>query len=47
MPARAGIAQGGLALFMFAALSVSARAAETAPPATAAPPAARGRRRAR
>jgi uncharacterized protein len=40
MPARAGIAQGGLALFMFAALSVSARAADTTPPATAAPPAA-------
>ena len=40
MPARAGIAQGGLALFMFAALSVSARAADTTPPATPAPPAA-------
>jgi uncharacterized protein len=40
MPARAGIAQGGLALFMFAALSVSARAADATPPATAAPPAA-------
>ncbi len=33
MPARAGIAQGGLALFMFATLSVSARAADTTPPA--------------
>jgi hypothetical protein len=40
MPARAGIAQGGLALFMFAALSVSAKAADTTPPATPAPPAA-------
>ncbi len=40
MPARARIAQGGVALLMFAALSVSARAAGTAPPATAAPPAA-------
>ena len=40
MPARAGIAQGGLALFMFAALSVSARAADTTPPAAPAPPAA-------
>jgi uncharacterized protein len=40
MPARAGIAKG-LALFLFAALSVSARAADTTPaapaPATAAP----------
>jgi hypothetical protein len=40
MPARAGIAKGRLALFMFAALSVSARAAETTPPAAPAPPAA-------
>jgi hypothetical protein len=40
MPARAGIAQGGLALFMFAALSVSATAANTTPPATPATPAA-------
>jgi hypothetical protein len=40
MPARAGIAQGGLALFMFAAFSVSARAADTTPPAAPAPPAA-------
>ena len=40
MPARAGIAQGGLALFMFAALNVSARAADTTPPATPAAPAA-------
>ena len=40
MPARAGIAQGGLALFMFAALSVSARAADTTPPAAPAAPAA-------
>jgi hypothetical protein len=31
MPARAGIAQGRLAVFMFAALSVSAQAADTAP----------------
>jgi uncharacterized protein len=37
MPARAGIAKGRLALFLFAALSVSARAAETTPPATPAP----------
>jgi uncharacterized protein len=37
MPARAGIAQGGLALLMFAALSVSAKAADTTPPATPAP----------
>jgi uncharacterized protein len=35
MPARAGIAQGGLALLMFAALSVSARAADTTPPPAA------------
>jgi uncharacterized protein len=40
MPARAGIAKGRLALFMFAALSVSARAADTTPPAAPAPPAA-------
>jgi hypothetical protein len=40
MLACAGIAQGRLALFMFAALSVSARAAETTPPAAPAPPAA-------
>ena len=40
MPARAGIAQGGLALFMFVALSVSAKAADTTPPAPPAPPAA-------
>jgi hypothetical protein len=44
MPARAGIAQGGLALFMFAALNVPARAADTtspaAPAATAPAPAA-------
>jgi uncharacterized protein len=40
MPARAGIDQGGLALFMFAALSVSAKAADTTPPAAPAPPAA-------
>ena len=37
MPARAGIAKGRLALFMFAALSVSARAADTTPPAAPAP----------
>ncbi len=40
MPARAGIAKVGLAMFMAAALSVSARAAETTPPkapASAAP----------
>jgi uncharacterized protein len=36
MPARAGIAKG-LALFLFVALSGSARAAETAPPAAPAP----------
>jgi uncharacterized protein len=40
MPARAGIAQGGLALFMFAVLSVSAKAADTTPPAAPATPAA-------
>ena len=33
MPARAGIAKGRLAFFMFAALSVSAKAADTTPPA--------------
>lgn len=37
MPARAGIAKGRLALFLFAALSVSARAAGTTPPAAPAP----------
>jgi len=37
MPARA---KGLLALFVFAALSVSAKAADTTPPATPAPPAA-------
>ncbi|HTZ67414.1 MAG TPA: DUF2059 domain-containing protein [Roseiarcus sp.] len=37
MPARAGIAKGRLALILFAALSVSARAAETTPPAAPAP----------
>ena len=37
MPARAGIAKGRLALFIFAALSVSARAADTTTPATPAP----------
>ena len=40
MPARAGIAKGRLALIIFAALSVSARAADTTPPAAPAPPAA-------
>jgi hypothetical protein len=40
MPARAGITLGPLALFMFAALSVSALAADTTPPATPAVPAA-------
>jgi hypothetical protein len=40
MPARAGIAQGHLALALFAALSVSAQAAETTPPAAPAAPAA-------
>lgn len=43
MPARAGIAKGRLALVVFAALTVSASAAETTPPAAqapAAPPAA-------
>jgi hypothetical protein len=39
MPARAGIAQGRLALFMFAALSVPAQAADTSPPAAPAAPA--------
>jgi uncharacterized protein len=37
MPARVGIATGRLALFLFAALSVPARAAETTPPAAPAP----------
>jgi hypothetical protein len=37
MPARVGIAKVRLALFMFAALSVSARAAGTSPPAAPAP----------
>jgi uncharacterized protein len=37
MPARVGMAKGRLALFLFAALSVSARAAETTPPAAPAP----------
>jgi uncharacterized protein len=37
MPARAGIAKGLLAFILFAALGVSARAAETTPPATPAP----------
>ncbi|HXE23822.1 MAG TPA: DUF2059 domain-containing protein [Roseiarcus sp.] len=37
MPARARIAKGRLALIMFAALSVPAGAAETAPPAAPAP----------
>jgi uncharacterized protein len=40
MPARAGIVQGGLALFMFALMSVSAQAADTTPPAAPAPPVA-------
>jgi uncharacterized protein len=40
MPVRAGIAQGRLALFMFAVLSVSAKAADTTPPAAPATPAA-------
>ena len=40
MSARAGIARARLALFLFAALSVSARAAETAPPAAPAAPGA-------
>jgi uncharacterized protein len=42
MSARAGIAKGRLALFMFVVLSVSAKAADTTPPAApaAAPPAA-------
>jgi hypothetical protein len=39
MPARAGIAQGRLALFMFAALSLSAQAADTTPPAASPAPA--------
>jgi hypothetical protein len=37
MPARAVITQGCLAVFMFAALSVSARAADATPPVTPAP----------
>ncbi len=37
MPVRAGIAKGRLALFMFAALSASARAADTTPPTAPAP----------
>jgi uncharacterized protein len=37
MPARAGITLSPLALFMFAALSVSAQAADTTPPAAPAP----------
>jgi hypothetical protein len=37
MPARAGIAKGRLAVFIFAALSLSARAADTTPPAAPAP----------
>jgi uncharacterized protein len=37
MPARAGTTRGRLALFMFAALSVSARAADATPPAAPAP----------
>jgi uncharacterized protein len=37
MPARAAIAKGRLALILFAALSVPAGAAETAPPAAQAP----------
>jgi uncharacterized protein len=37
MPARAAITQGCLAVFMFAALSVSARAADATPPAAPAP----------
>jgi uncharacterized protein len=37
MPARAGIAKGCLALVLFTALSVSARAADTSPPAAPAP----------
>ncbi len=40
MPARVGIAHGRLALFLFAALSVSAQAAETMQPAAPAAPAA-------
>jgi uncharacterized protein len=39
MPARATIARGRLALVLFAALSLSARAAETTPPAAPAAPA--------
>jgi hypothetical protein len=37
MPARAGITLGRLALFIFAILSASARAADTTPPAAPAP----------
>jgi hypothetical protein len=37
MPARAGITKGHLALILLAALSVSARSAETTPPAVPAP----------
>jgi hypothetical protein len=37
MPARAGITQGCLALVIFAALSVSAQAADTTPPAATTP----------
>jgi len=37
MPARAGITKGRLALILLAALSVSARSAETTPPAAPAP----------
>ena len=40
MPARAGIAQGRFALVILAALSLSAKAAETTPPAPPTPPAA-------
>ena len=40
MPIRAGIVRGHIALVMFAVLSVSARAADTTPPAAAAAPAA-------
>jgi hypothetical protein len=40
MPVRAGIVRGRLALVMFAALSVSAQAADTTPPAAPAAPAA-------
>ena len=40
MPARAGIAQGRFSLVILAALSLSAKAAETTPPAPPTPPAA-------